>query len=108
MTMQTRAQVELAREVLARKFEAKQVILFGSQANGDAVQESDIDLCVITALKDKRKIELTREIRRELLDLITSPLDILVYGEEEFLERAKLSNTLEHKIMRDGIRIHGQ
>ena len=48
-----------------------------------------------------------REIRRELINLISSPLDILVYNEEEFHRRAVLRNTLEHKIMSDGIRLYG-
>jgi predicted nucleotidyltransferase len=100
-------QIKLLRNTLAGKFDAKQIILFGSHAYGKAAKESDIDLCIIADLKNKRKIELMREIRRELVDLISNPLDILVYNEDEFIERAKLANTLEHKIMRDGIKVYG-
>jgi hypothetical protein len=39
--------------------------------------------------------------------LISNPLDILVYTEKEFNERAGLRNTLEHKIMLDGIKVYG-
>jgi len=48
-----------------------------------------------------------REIRRELIDLISNPLDILVYNEEEFNERAGLKSTFEYMIAKDGIRLHG-
>ncbi len=100
-------QIKLLRDTLLRRFDAKQIFLFGSYADGKATKESDVDLCVIADLKNKRKIELMREIRRALSDLISSPLDILVYNEDEFNARAGLVNTLEHKIMRDGIKVHG-
>lgn len=100
-------QIKLLRATLAGKFDATQIILFGSHADGNATAESDIDLCVIADLKNKRKIELMREIRRALIDLISSPLDILVYNEDEFNARAGFGNTLEHKIMREGIKLYG-
>ena len=71
------------------------------------MKDSDIDLCVITDLNNKRKIDIIREIRRELIDLIFNPLDILVYSEEEFKERAGLRSTLEHKIMTNGMKVYG-
>ncbi|NIR51998.1 nucleotidyltransferase domain-containing protein [candidate division KSB1 bacterium] len=86
-------EIELLKNKLAKKFGAKQIIVFGSRAYGNSDQESDIDLCVVTELKNKRKIDLIREIRQELVDLISSPLDILVYSEKEFNERAGLKNT---------------
>lgn len=105
MTLQTREQVQLLRDTLSQKFGAKQVFLFGSQADGKFADDSDIDVCVITNLHNKRKIDVLREIRRELLNRVASPLDILIYSEEEFAERARLGNTLEHKIMNDGVKI---
>jgi predicted nucleotidyltransferase len=107
MAAQMNEQIKLLRDTLADKFGAKQIILFGSHASGKAEKDSDIDLCVITDLKSKRKIDLMREIRRELLDRISSPLDILVYNEDEFKERARLRTTLEHKILSDGIKVYG-
>ncbi len=100
-------QLEVLKDTLTKKFGAKQIILFGSYAYGKPENESDIDLCVITDLKKRRKIEVIREIRRELIDLISNPLDILVYNEEEFNERAGLKNTFEHMIAKDGIRLYG-
>ncbi len=100
-------QISLLKEVIGEKFGAKQVILFGSQAYGEVKPESDIDLCVIANLKNKRKIDLMREIRRALMNKISMPLDILVYSEREFAERAKLKNTLEYKILSDGLKVYG-
>ena len=107
MVTQLSEQIELLKGALISKFDAKQIIIFGSHAYGNADKESDIDLCVITDLQNKRKIDIIREIRRELMNLITRPLDILVYNEEEFRRRAVLRNTLEHKIMSNGIKLYG-
>ncbi|TVM01668.1 MAG: hypothetical protein CV087_10545 [Candidatus Brocadia sp. WS118] len=105
---QVSEQFELLKNTLKEKFGAKQIFIFGSYAYGEPDQDSDIDLCVITTdLNGKRKIDIIREIRRELINLISNPLDILVYSENEFEERAGLSNTLEHKILMDGIKVYG-
>lgn len=106
-TLELNEQIQLLKHVLTRKFDAKRIIIFGSHAYGTPDADSDIDLCVVADLKNKRKIEVTREIRQELLNLITVPLDILVYSEEEFADRSRLKSTLEYKIMRDGVRVHG-
>ena len=108
MAVQISRQIELLTNTIAKKIGAKQIIVFGSYAHGNSDKDSDLDLCVIIDLKDKRKIDIIREIRQELIDLISSPLDILVYSEKEFNERARLKNTLEHKIMKDGMRVYAE
>jgi len=102
-----REQIEILKNILKEKSNIKQIYIFGSNAYGTPSEESDIDLCVITDFNNKRKIEVIREIRRELIKFISSPLDILVYSEKEFKERANLDNTLEYKILRDGIKVYG-
>jgi len=101
------AQIEMLGNKLKEKFNVRQIFIFGSQAYGKPDEQSDIDLCVITDLKNKRKIDIIREMRRELIELISNPLDILVYTEKEFNERAGLRNTLEYKILLNGIRVYG-
>jgi predicted nucleotidyltransferase len=108
MDTQISEQIETLGKKLKERFNVQQIIIFGSHAYGKPDEESDIDLCIITDLKNKRKIEIIREMRRELIDLISNPLDILVYTENEFNERADLRNTLEHKIMLDGLKVYGK
>jgi predicted nucleotidyltransferase len=107
MEAQVSERIEMLVNKLKEKFNIRQIFIFGSQAYCKPDEESDIDLCVITDLKNKRKIDITREIRRELIDLISNPLDILVYSEKEFNERAGLRSTLEYKILMDGIKVYG-
>ena len=71
-------------ERIVRDFDPLQIILFGSQARGDADRNSDIDLLVVfSELTDKRKTAL--DILRVLSDLPVAK-DILVSTPEE-LER---------------------
>ena len=105
--MDVRGHIKLLADIIIKKFKVKKIILFGSYAYGVSDKDSDIDLCIIANIKDKRKLDIIRDIRRETISFVSYPLDILVYNEKEFNERAKLSNTLEYKIMNEGKKIYG-
>ena len=76
--------ISIMTERIVQGFDPLQIILFGSQARGDADPQSDIDLLVVFAeLRDKRKTAL--DIMRTLSDLPAAK-DILVSTPEE-LER---------------------
>lgn len=96
------------RDILSRRFKPKQVFVFGSHAYGHPDEESDLDICVIMDLAGRRKIEWMRDIRRELADVISFPLDILVFEQNEFDQRASIPSTLEHKILTQGIKLYEQ
>ena len=82
---------------------ATKIYLFGSYAYGTPNEDSDIDLCILTA-ENKRKLEILREIRRNVGD-INYPLDILVYKTDEFNERVNNKYIMESKIYKDGVEI---
>ena len=76
--------ISIMTDRIVEGFEPLQIILFGSQARGDADQQSDIDLLVVfSELRDKRETAL--DIMRALSDLPAAK-DILVSTPEE-LER---------------------
>ena len=76
--------ISIMTERIVRDFDPLQIILFGSQARGDADEQSDIDLLVVfSEITDKRKTAL--DIRVALADLPVAK-DILVSTPEE-LER---------------------
>ena len=89
------------------KFSVTKIILFGSYAHGTPEDDSDIDLCIVTDITNKRKIEIIRDIRRELAFHFSYPFDVLVYDEKEFNERAALENTFENVIANQGIELLG-
>ena len=103
--MISKAQINSLANSISKKFGTRKIFLFGSYAYGQPSSFSDIDFCVIANFGNKRKIDVIRDIRREIGRYLQNPLDILLYGEEEFNERAKLKNTLEYKILRYGILI---
>jgi len=98
-------QILRASNTIKKKYDVKQVILFGSKARGLFDKESDIDFCVIIEEPKKRRIEIAREVRKELRNYISAPLDVLVYDEKRFYERASLGLTLEASILKEGIEL---
>ena len=78
--------ISIMTERIVRDFDPLQIILFGSQARGDADRDSDIDLLVVfRELTDKRKTAI--DIDRALADLPIAK-DIIVSTPEE-LERSR-------------------
>ncbi|MDZ7401152.1 MAG: nucleotidyltransferase domain-containing protein [candidate division KSB1 bacterium] len=105
--MISKKQIDSLVNIIIKKFNPQKIFLFGSYAYGNPAMESDLDLCIITKLGGKRKIELIRDIRKEIRGYFQFPLDILVYDYIEFQQRSSLPNTLEYKISKQGILING-
>ena len=82
---------------------ATKIYLFGSYAYGTPNEDSDIDLCILTN-ENRRKLEILREIRRNVGD-INYPLDILDYKTDETNERVNNKYIMESKIYKDGVEL---
>lgn len=81
-------------------FNPDQIILFGSQARGDAKTDSDLDLLVVMPVKNgKRRKQV--EIRTALHG-IPGPKDIIVTTPEEFAWRKEIVGTIEHPAAKEG------
>ena len=105
--MISKNQISELADNISRKFNTKKIFVFGSYAYGKPNSNSDLDLCIVTDLGMKRKIDLLRDIRREITLSVQYPIDVLLYDDKEFTERAIHRNTLEHKIVKQGILING-
>ncbi len=77
-----------------------QIILFGSQARGDADADSDIDLMVIEPLVDNPALEAVRLYRA--VGWVGTGVDILVYSEAEFARRSTVPGTVLHQARTQG------
>ena len=92
--------ISIMTERIVRDFDPLQIILFGSQARGDADRNSDIDLLIVfSELTDKRKTAI--DIRVALADLPVAK-DILVSTPEELeRHRTRIGSVLRYA-QRDG------
>ena len=92
--------ISIMTDRIVREFDPLQIILFGSQARGDADRHSDIDLLVVFAeLTDKRKTAI--DIRVALADMPVAK-DILVSTPEELeRHRTRIGSVLRY-VQREG------
>ena len=105
--MLIQAELDKLRELIVNAIPVEQIYLFGSFAYGTPHKDSDLDLYVV--LKDEVE---TRELDAEvkILNAIgkakTRPVDIIANKKSKYL-RLTTGPTMERKIAREGIKIHG-
>jgi predicted nucleotidyltransferase len=90
---------EAARRIVAVSHPVR-VILFGSQARGEAGLDSDVDLLVIERDVGDRYAEMIR--LHETLSGLVLPVDILVISEREFEDWADTAGSVYHAARREG------
>jgi predicted nucleotidyltransferase len=69
-------------DLLVRAAHPKRIILFGSQASGDAAEDSDFDVMVVEEQPANRFAEMVRLNR--LLRSLDIAVDLLVVSEEKY------------------------
>ena len=84
---------------LRQKYEKSSIILYGSCARGEDDKDSDIDLLIIGGAE---KIELT-DFERKFNRTIT----LLVYGYQDWEEKAKQDEAFYESIITEGLAIQG-
>jgi len=96
-------------DTLANTGIVSRILLFGSYAKGEETPNSDIDLCVLTPIKDdgRRLTETSIDFRVKLLDVQESALDLLTYNQDDFLTRAVQPHSIQHEIMEHGVVLYG-
>lgn len=82
---------------------ASKIILFGSVARGDDRQGSDLDLCVLTPISDRRPRDIAVDLRMAIRNVQKTPLDLLAYNQERFMFHASRERTFENSIAKEGI-----
>jgi uncharacterized protein len=111
---QSKLDKSLQDEIVKRvksKFHIKEIILFGSNADGEPGESSDIDLVIILedhGFADKywdiieRRINMTRL----LIDIErNTPMDILIYTQDEWKRLIEKNTSFINDINKLGVRI---
>ncbi len=94
------AQVRRMVRRIVDRFHPERVILFGSNARGQAGPDSDVDLLVVMPVKGSKREKIV-EIRTALREFHV-PKDILVSRPEEFAWRKDIVGTIEWPAHREG------
>lgn len=87
-------------EIIAERFQPEKIILFGSQARGDADERSDVDLLIVLAgdVDPRAKaVEIRRAVRA-----IPLAKDIIVTTPEEIAQRGHVVGTVLRPALREG------
>ena len=85
---------------IVKRFQPEQVILFGSQARGEAGPDSDVDLLVVMDFKGTA-FDKGLEIMQALHDRLV-PVDVIVTSPEDFAWRKDIVGTIEWPAAREG------
>jgi len=100
--MRTEIELQKITQQLIDRYNPAKLLLFGSRAKNSAGRSSDIDLCIIIEVADKRKL---------LTDMYLSiesdvPLDILLYSPDEW-EQCVLDHTsFAYQINKEGVMLY--
>ena len=107
-TIDTRDRIpdEIIRELISRiakEFQPRQIILFGSYAYGKPRSESDVDLLVIVDT-ELRESEQALRIRQHVNPLFG--VDILVYTPSRLEQRLRLGDSFLREIIEKGLVVY--
>ena len=103
MDVVRKKEVDAIVKALADTHLVTKIILFGSSARGEDTLGSDIDLCALTAVNDRHPADVGIDLRMKIFDIQTSPLDLLIYNQDEFVRHAKRPTSFEHEIAEHGV-----
>lgn len=98
-TTNIQTQIDRMVQRIVKKFHPERIILFGSQARGDARPDSDVDLLIVMPFEGSM-FEKSLEIRQVLPDLVA--VDVIVTSPEDFAWRKDVVGTIEFPATREG------
>ena len=83
------------------------IVIFGSYARGEATEESDVDILVLTPLSGKSLREAYVDAGLRMWDL-DKKTDFLVYNTEKFRGFIVGGASFARNVVKDGVVVYGQ
>jgi len=94
--------------VLAETGTVSQIFLFGSYAKGEETTDSDIDLCVLTSIKDQHPVDIAVDYRLKIWDVRKTPVDLFAYNKENFYDTvSNHPKSFAREIAKNGVLLYG-
>lgn len=93
--MITQQQINLLKDVIVETMHPEKVYLFGSYANGEPNEDSDVDILIEVEKSDLPKIKRNLEVRSEIDKhmQLHFPQDIFVFTSDEMNDWKDLKNS---------------
>ena len=107
MNQKLQRELEIIKEGILKTVPAVAIYLFGSYAIGTYNEDSDIDIYVVVPDMDVDLVDLRSDIRMNLRNKKSMPMDLLI-GKASVFDRRKQGLTLESIIAREGVLLYGQ
>lgn len=82
--MVTEKQIQEITNIIVDTVNPRKIYLFGSYANGNATEESDLDFLIIVKDEGKKKYEVIQKIYSKLWNTARVPKDIIVQFEDYY------------------------
>jgi predicted nucleotidyltransferase len=93
--------IERAIGVLVKEASPERIILFGSQARGEARPDSDVDFLVVVGNSAENRFRTATRLRRSLSPLKV-PVDIVVHDSDTIREWGEVPGTLVYTMLHEG------
>lgn len=99
-------ELDIIKSGILQTVPAEAIYLFGSYAYGTPNEDSDLDIYVVVPESVGDLLDLQADIRLNLWDKKTMPMDLLL-GKTSVFNRRKQGLTLENVIAEKGVLLHG-
>jgi predicted nucleotidyltransferase len=103
---QIMVQIQCVVKRIVKGFNPDQIILFGSQARGDAGPDSDVDLLIVMPMTGSRR-ERCLDIMGVLHDFAI-PIDIMVTTADDYIKRKDVVGTIEWPASKEGMVLYAR
>ena len=100
--------IQTLTRIIIQEYQPDSIILFGSQARGDAGEDSDIDLLVVSDReKDLPLVKRGLSLRLKMAKVRT-PWELLIYTKAEVEKYKTVRQSFNAAVEREGVVLYGQ